>query len=131
VSSIVDYTSPVPKDNDIELFYRISVFHADVDGHIEYRADGVYYNLHMKNGCLRAGRSISARYVIWVSTGNRRNEDFYLTTIDEQSMYWYHEGEISFSGDCTWINPYTQSPSHQVIFDNGQTLLSITKDNIE
>ena len=92
VGASVSYTAPVPLDNDIELFYRIKVFDMAIDGFIEYRADGVYYNLHLKDGCLRNGQTIDAKYVIWVSSGNRRNEDFYTTTIVDQNMYWYHEG---------------------------------------
>ena len=88
----VKFNGPVPKDNDIELFYRIKVFDEAIDGYIEYRADGVYYNLHLKDGCLNQGETLSAKYVIWVSSGNRRNDDFFTTTIVDQNMYWYHEG---------------------------------------
>lgn len=75
-------------------------------GHIEYRADGVYYNLHLKDGCLSPGKTITANYVIWVSSGNRRDSN---DQIVDQNMYWYHEGKIEFTGDCSWVNPYTQS----------------------
>ena len=74
MQAAAEVEAKMPDSNQKNLVYYIQTNNDQVNGYIEYRSDGVFYNLHLKDACLRRGKTIKANYVIWVSTGIKRNE---------------------------------------------------------